>query len=171
MMVAALLVAAMLSQVILVNRVPLPWDAAPDLVLLVVIGCALVRGSVRGAVIGFCAGLAVDVLPPSAHVVGQYALVFCVVGFVAGRAAERSSSATVPAAIGCAVLGPLLAAVVSMLLGDPRITVEAMVATVPLAVVYNLLAAPLVVWGVGRLLGRRRERAVRVFGDPARSRM
>ena len=117
--------------------------------LLAVVGCALVRGAGAGAVIGFCAGLAVDVLPPSAHLVGQYALVLCLVGFMAGRAGERPSPGRSwrwrvrcrPAARG----GGRRDARRHQGGGDA-------LATVPLAILYNLLAAPLVVWAATRIV-------------------
>ena len=54
----------------LVNRLPLPAGGAPDLVLLAVVGAALLRGPVAGAVIGFCAGLLVTSCRRRAHLVG-----------------------------------------------------------------------------------------------------
>ncbi|MDF5755260.1 rod shape-determining protein MreD [Spongiactinospora sp. TRM90649] len=147
---------ALLVQVTLVNRVPLPGGEAPDLVLLVVVACAAQRGPVAGAVIGFGTGLAVDLLPPAHHVAGQCALVFCLIGFLVGRMVERTAAAVVPAAILAAVAAPLLAAAVAALIGTPGITGTAMLSRLPGAVVCNLLAAPLVVWGVGRLFGRTR---------------
>jgi rod shape-determining protein MreD len=162
MIATGLLVGAMLAQVVLVNRLTLPMDAAPDLVLLVVTGYGLTRGPVRGAVVGFAAGLVADLLPPVAHVMGQYALVYCVAGFVAGRlGTERGSGGTVIAAIACAVAGPVLAATAGGLVGDPRITLSSMIGTLPAVVACNLVAAPVVVWGVTRLLGERSEAALR----------
>ncbi|GLW13146.1 hypothetical protein Misp01_82740 [Microtetraspora sp. NBRC 13810] len=168
MIVAGLLLAAMFLQVIVVNRLPLPWEAGPDLVLLVVVGCALFRTAVQGAVIGFLAGLVVDVMPPSAHPVGQYALVLCAVGFAAGRAGERGLP-QVPVVIGCAVGAPLLALCVGALLGDPRVSLSSLAVTLPAAMAYNLVAAPVVVWTVVRLLGERPVRRRRL-GFAVRSR-
>ncbi|GAA5078548.1 rod shape-determining protein MreD [Thermocatellispora tengchongensis] len=162
-MIGAVIVAvAMLAQVVVVNRLPLPWDAAPDLVLLVVVAWGIVRGAVPGALIGFCVGMVADVVPPAAHAVGQYALVYAVAGYLAGRVtANREPGSPVAAAILCGVAGPVLGAAAGALLGDPRITVAAMVAELPPAMVYNLLAAPPVVLGAMRLLGERSGRAVR----------
>ena len=52
--------------------------------MLVVAAIALVLGPVGGAVTGFLAGLAADVLPPADHLIGRYALVFCLAGYLVG---------------------------------------------------------------------------------------
>ena len=78
---AVVIVAAVLAQVMLVNRLPLPAGGAPDLVLLAVVGVAVLRGPAAGAVIGFCTGLLVDIkqtmsrLGMDARVVGSSTLV------------------------------------------------------------------------------------------------
>lgn len=141
-MIAALaLVAAVLVQVMLVNRLPLPMGA-PDVVLLTVIGLALTRGPLAGAVLGFCGGLAADVIPPTAHVVGQYAFVYALIGFLAGR----GIGGMVPTVIVCVLAAPPLAAAVGGLIGDSRVTLEAMAEVMPVTAVYTLLLAPVVVW-------------------------
>jgi rod shape-determining protein MreD len=59
----------------------------PDLVLLVVVAAALAYGSELGLVLGFAAGLLLDLAPPADHVAGRWALALMVVGYVAGRLA------------------------------------------------------------------------------------
>lgn len=135
-------VLALLAQVMLVNRLPLPGGGAPDLVLLAVIGAALGRGAQHGAVLGFCAGLLVDIMPPSAHLVGQYAFALAVVGYVAGRGA----GGPVTTVVLCVLIAPLLAALVVGLVSDPRVTVAALTERVPVTVVYTLLISPIVIW-------------------------
>ncbi|MFI6321650.1 rod shape-determining protein MreD [Nonomuraea sp. NPDC050556] len=151
MIAAVVVVCALLLQVTLVNRLSLPADGAPDLVLLAVIGAAVVRGPAAGAVIGFCAGLVVDVMPPSAHVVGQYAFVLAVVGYLAGRGV----GGVVTTVIVCVLVAPLLAAAVSGLIGDPRVTVASLTAQLPITAIYTLLIAPPMIWLAtrGRQLG------------------
>ncbi|SDR32877.1 rod shape-determining protein MreD [Thermostaphylospora chromogena] len=170
MIATGLLIGAMLIQVLLVNRLPLPLEGAPDLTLLVVVGYGLVRGPVRGTVAGFCAGLVVDVLPPASHAIGQYALAYCVAGFLAGRCAERrGAGGQVIAAVLGSVIAPVLAAASGALLGDPRITPVDMAVVLPLTAGYNLLASPVVLWGVKRLLGGEPDRAAGRQGRPVRS--
>ncbi|HEX4817830.1 MAG TPA: rod shape-determining protein MreD [Nonomuraea sp.] len=133
---------ALLAQVMLVNRVSLPAGGAPDLVLLAVVGAALGRGAASGAVLGFFAGLLVDVMPPTAHLLGQYAFVLAIVGYVAGRGAGGPATTVVL----CVLMGPLLAAAVAMLMSDPRVTASTLVEQAPVTVVYTLLVSPVVIW-------------------------
>ena len=55
--------------------------------LFAVVALALTGGPLPGLLTGFLAGLALDVAPPASHAIGQYALVFCVVGYACGRLA------------------------------------------------------------------------------------
>ena len=57
----------------------------PNLCLLVVVGAALTRGPQFAAVLGFVAGVLLDLAPPADHVAGRWALALVVVGYVAGR--------------------------------------------------------------------------------------
>ncbi|MFI6508069.1 rod shape-determining protein MreD [Streptosporangium sp. NPDC050855] len=149
---AVLVVGIMVAQVSVVNRLPLPGHAAPDLVLLAVVGYALARGAVPGAVAGFATGLVSDVLPPVAHLFGHNALVFCIVGSVAGRAARGRPGAEPLVALACAAAGPAIAMVTGALLGDPRSDLSLLATVLPRAIVYTMLAAPPVVWAVRRLV-------------------
>ncbi|MEW9552983.1 rod shape-determining protein MreD [Nonomuraea sp. NPDC050783] len=133
---------ALLVQVMLVNRMSLPAGGVPDLVLLAVAGAALGRGEVPGAVLGFFAGLLVDIAPPGAHLIGQYAFVLALVGYVAGRGAGGPATTVVL----CVLVAPLLAAGVSLLVGDSRVTWSTLTEEVPVTVVYTLLMSPVVIW-------------------------
>jgi rod shape-determining protein MreD len=133
---------ALLVQVMLVNRLPLPAGGAPDLVLLALVGAVLGRGAASGAVLGFFAGLLVDVTPPTAHLVGQYAFALAIVGYVAGRGAGGPATTVVL----CVLIAPLLATAVGMLISDPRVTTATLTDRVPVTVVYTLLASPIVIW-------------------------
>jgi rod shape-determining protein MreD len=81
-------IAALVLQVTVANRLPLPGSVIPDLVLLAVVALALVNGSLLGLVAGFCAGLATDIVPPADHTIGRYALVYCLIGYVCGLASR-----------------------------------------------------------------------------------
>lgn len=76
----ALLVAIVL-QVALAPQIAV-LGVVPNFVFLVVVTLALLEGPVAGCVAGFFGGLLFDLL--GASVVGPYALVFCVAGYVAG---------------------------------------------------------------------------------------
>lgn len=153
---AMLVLTAAVLQVTLVNRLPLP-GAGPDLVLLVVIGLAVVVGPTAGASIGFGAGLLVDLMPPTATEVGRWALVLCVVGYVAGQIqldSRRSALIVLSAVAGLAALAALLFAGLGLLFGDPRITGDLVVSTTVSSVLYDLLLAPFVIPGVMALTRR-----------------
>jgi rod shape-determining protein MreD len=161
----------MIVQVTVVNRLPLPGQAAPDLVLLAVVGYALARGAAAGAVMGFATGLLSDLLPPAAHLLGHNALVFCLVGFLAGRAVESRPSAGPLVALACAVAGPVVALVTGALVGDPRTEVSMLTGVLPQAMVYNLIAAPPVVWMVRRIVRGPEPRSIQVPRHVMRSRV
>jgi rod shape-determining protein MreD len=152
----ALVLTAAVLQVTVVNRLPLP-GAGPDLVLLVVIGLALVVGSTAGASIGFGAGLLVDLMPPTATEVGRWALVFCLVGCLAGQVqldVRRSVWVVMGTVAGLSALAPLLFASVGLLFGDQRIEAQLVVSTTVSIVLYDLLLAPFVIPGVMALARR-----------------
>lgn len=146
----ALVLTAAIVQVTVVNRLPLP-GTGPDLVLLVVIGLALVTGPTAGAGIGFGAGLLVDLMPPTATEVGRWALVLCVVGYLAGQVrmdARRSVWVVMATVAVLSALAPLLFAGVGLLFGDDRIQGPIVVSTTVSTVLYDLLLTPFVIPGV-----------------------
>ena len=175
---------AVIVQLTIVDRIAFPGGAGPDLVLLTVAALALAGGSLAGSLIGFSAGLALDVAPPGSHLVGQNALVFCLVGYFCGLAAERPSGDGSPeqghtalfeiviTAAG-AVFGEALAVLLGVMLSDPRVTWPAVKHVLPVAVIYDIVLAPFVLFGVAavlRLAGRPRERAGAAWsGVPARA--
>lgn len=138
----------------MVNRLLLSW--APDLVLVTVAALATRRGAVPGAVIGFCGGLAYDLLPPSNHTLGQYALVLCALGYAAGRLGDRVPLFAVAA---CAVLAPGMLAGLGALIGAPGVTWSVLATAWPRAAICNLVAAPLALWAVKVTHGGHRRRA------------
>jgi rod shape-determining protein MreD len=151
-----LLLAAILIQLTVLNNLRLPGGAGPDLVLVVVVAVALTGGPVEGMLGGFCAGLALDVAPPAIHLVGQYALVFCLVGYGCGLlGVSLEHSAWLPigvVAVGSAV-GEGLYALTGMIFGDADITWTAIRHTLPASVVYDVLLSPFVLYAVARARG------------------
>ncbi len=150
---AGLLLLAILIQVTVLDNLSLPGGAGPDLVLVVVVALALTGGPVEGMLGGFCAGLALDVAPPATHLVGQYALVFCLVGYAAGWVGSHlDESVWVPigvVAVGSAV-GELLFALTGMIFGNLDITWAAIGHVLPASVVYDVLLSPFVLYAVVR---------------------
>lgn len=61
--------------------------ATPNFLLIVVVALALTMGPVTGCSAGFAAGLILDLIGTGP--VGLWALVFCVVGFIAGMLTEN----------------------------------------------------------------------------------
>ncbi|MFJ6749974.1 MULTISPECIES: rod shape-determining protein MreD [unclassified Streptomyces] len=144
-----LVVLALVIQVSILARLQLP-GAVPDLLLLIVLGLALVYGHVSGALVGFGAGLLADLAPPSDHAIGRYALVLCVIGYVAGLTKPDSGhhrSATVPlmVVIGAAIGSTLLYAGVGSLVGDTAARHVGIVGLLLSATLYDLLLAPFIV--------------------------
>jgi rod shape-determining protein MreD len=148
--------AAVLLQTVLLDRLPFPGGTAPDLVLVLVVTLALASGPAEGMLAGFGAGLALDVAPPASNLLGLSALVFCVIGYVCGRLRgplERSSWLPLAVvALGVAA-GEALYALVGMIFGDPDITWQAVRLVLPVAVAYDILLCPFVVYAVVRLGG------------------
>lgn len=65
---------------------PLGWQAlAPNLVLVVVAVAGLRHGAGAAMVLGFAAGLLLDLAPPAEHTAGRWALALVAVGYLAGR--------------------------------------------------------------------------------------
>ncbi|MFJ8883956.1 rod shape-determining protein MreD [Streptomyces sp. NPDC102402] len=145
----ALVVVALVIQVAVLARLQLP-GATPDLVLLVVLGLAFVWGPVSGAFIGFGAGLLADLAPPADHAAGRYALVLCIIGYVAGMArpenGQLKSAFTPMAFVVVAALGStLLYAGVGALVGDTAARHVGLGSLLFTAAVYDLLLAPFTV--------------------------
>ena len=65
---------AVIVQLTIVDRIAFPGGTGPDVVLLAVAALALADGPMIGALIGFSAGLALDVAPPGSYLVGENAL-------------------------------------------------------------------------------------------------
>ena len=168
-------------QLTIVNRIAFPGGAGPDLVLLVVAALALAGGPMAGVLTGFLAGLALDVAPPGSHFTGQYALVFCLVGYFCGLLADDGSGDAeqghtalfeiVVVAAG-AVCGEALLALLGVMLSDPRVTWPAITNVLPAAVAYNVLLCPFVLYAVAAALrlGGARGESRRAGWSPSQAR-
>ena len=120
---ALLVLVAALVQVTLLSRLGLP-GATPDLVLVVVLALAFVRGPTAGAGIGFGAGLLVDVIPPADGPLGLSALLLALAGYAAGRFVDRTERSALAPLVATAVIAPLVVlarALMLGLVGDPRV--------------------------------------------------
>jgi rod shape-determining protein MreD len=146
---SALLVgAALLLQLTVVNRLPLPGGGAPDLVLLVAIALALCGGAEAGMLTGFCAGLSLDLAPPAGQLVGEYALVFCIVGYGCGKLrGALGGSALLPlvAAAGAAAAAEALYAGLGLALDPAQVTWATVRQVLPSSVLYDVVISSPVV--------------------------
>jgi rod shape-determining protein MreD len=85
--IAVLLFVAAIAQVSIFSQVHV-FGAVPDLLLVTLVGVALLRGSVAGAVGGFFAGLIIDTATLGA--LGLTSLVLTLAGFWIGRYGETT---------------------------------------------------------------------------------
>ena len=145
---------ALLLQTTVVARLPLP-GSPPDLLLVLVVAYALTEGSAAGMLTGFSAGLLADLLADAE--LGRLALVYVVVGYLAGLAAEETERSTLLpfVVVGLSCAGALLLyAAEGFLLGDPRSSIAALGRALTSSVAYDVVLTPFVVPVVGLLVRR-----------------
>ena len=147
----AALGAALLAQLTVVNGLPLPGGAVPDLVLACVVATGLTAGPRAGLVAGFCAGLAVDLAPPDTGLLGVYALAFCLVGYLCGRlrSVTLASAGLAMLTAACAMAaGEVMVACLTLALDTPGPTLASVATALPWSVLYDAMASPVVllVW-------------------------
>jgi rod shape-determining protein MreD len=169
----ALIVVALVIQVSVLARLHLP-GAVPDLMLLTVLGLALVYGHTGGALVGFGAGLLADLAPPADHAAGHYALVLCVIGYLAGLVKPdngrlRSATAPMVVVVASAVGATLLYAGVGALVGDTAARHVGLGGLLLTAALYDLLLAPFVVPGIMALARRAENDPFAETGSAAKS--
>ena len=87
LLATAAILAAVLIQVTVLDNVPFPGGSGAQPGPGGRGGDGAGRGPRDGAIIGFAAGLALDIAPPASGLLGQSALVFCLVGYGCGRSA------------------------------------------------------------------------------------
>ena len=133
----------------------------PNLALLVVVGAALVRGPQFAAVLGFFAGLAVDLAPPADHIAGRWALAFVLVGYLAGRVRQQApwqgnpgATSVVLAVAASSFVGTSIFALGGLMLHDPVIEVSDMLTTILVALMWDVLLTPFVLPPVMLLFAR-----------------
>jgi rod shape-determining protein MreD len=148
-MSAVLLAAAVLLQLTTINGLRLPGGGVPDLVLVVVAALGLASGPAAGAVAGFAAGLCLDLAPPGSGVIGEYALVFVLVGWACGRLhATLARSAVLPIVIvaAAAAVAEVMVAGLSLALQQGQVSWDAIRQLLPSAVSYDIAISPFVLY-------------------------
>jgi rod shape-determining protein MreD len=164
---AGLVVALVLLAVLLDSVVFAPLDlpgAPPNVLVLVVAALALVFGPVGGSFVGFWAGFAADVLPPADHLIGRYALVLCLVGYLVGLLREEVGDSVLLALVCVAVAAGLATVLYGLLggvLGDDRVGARSLLTSIPYSIAYDVVLAPFVVPWVMSWTRRLRPQVVR----------
>jgi len=146
-LVTALIVVTVTLQVSVFSHFAVD-GVAPDLALLLVIGAALVRGPTYASLVGFAAGLVLDLAPPADHTAGRWALALVVVGYLTGLAkpdGHQSVVGTVLIVASGAFIGTSLFALSGLALGEHSVTVTSALRVVPLAILYDVALTPFVV--------------------------
>lgn len=146
------LVAVLAVSVALVLQVSvfshLAWDGiVPNVCLLVVVGAALTRGAQFAMVLGFVAGVALDLAPPADHLAGRWALALVLVGYVAGRVRQdvRPTTAAVLATVAASsFIGTSVFALSGLVLRDPALDIPGLLEVIGVALVFDILLTPFV---------------------------
>jgi rod shape-determining protein MreD len=138
-----------LALVLQVSLFPhLAWQGVvPNLCLLVVVGAALTRGAQFAAVLGFVAGVLLDLAPPADHVAGRWALALVVVGYVAGRVRQDvkpTAVAVVSTVAASSFIGTSVFALTGLLLHDSVTGFGELVPVILVAVLWDVLLTPFV---------------------------
>ncbi len=160
--VAALIVVTVTLQLSIFSHFSVD-GVVPDLALLVVVGAALVRGPDYAALVGFAAGLVLDLAPPADHTAGRWAISLVLVGYLTGLVKSDSESTVVGNILTVAAgafIGTSIFALTGLVLQDPGVSVSSALEVVPVAIGYDVLLTPLVIPLV-LLLFRRLEPAER----------
>lgn len=136
----------------------LAWaGVVPNLCLLVVVASALVRGTQFAMLLGFGAGVLLDLAPPADHVAGRWALALVVVGYVAGRMrpdVRPTATAVVATVAACSFVGTSVFAISGLVLGDTSTGTGELLGVIAVAVVWDVLLTPLVLPLVATLFRR-----------------
>ena len=142
-------VAVTLALVLQVSLFPhVAWaGVVPNLCLLVVVGAALVRGAQFAMVLGFVAGVLLDLAPPADHLAGRWALALVVVGYLAGRVrtGPRPTAAAVVATVAASsFVATSLFAITGLVLRDPVLGVGELLEVILVALVWDVVLTPFV---------------------------
>ena len=133
----------------------------PNLALLVVVAASIARGPQTGAVVGFAAGLLLDLAPPADHVAGRWALAFVLVAVLAGRVradARRSPVAGLLTVAVCSFVATSVFALTGQLLGDHALPAGQVLQVIGIALLWDVAVTPLLLPPLLALFDRTRTR-------------
>ena len=155
----AALGAVVVALVVQVSLFPhLAWHGiVPNLCLLVVVAAALTVEAPFALVLGFTAGLTLDLAPPADHVAGRWALALTIAAFLAARVRQdqKPSAMTVVGTVAAAsFVASSLFALSGIVLSDPAMSIGGLLEVVLVAVVWDVLLTPFVLPPLMRLFTR-----------------
>lgn len=134
------------------------WDGiVPNLCLLVVVGAALTRGTQFAMILGFAAGVMLDLAPPADHVAGRWALALVIVGYVAGRVRQDlkpTATSVVVTVAASSFIGTSVFAISGMILRDPALAIPQLLQVIVVAVIWDILLTPFVLPAVMAMFRR-----------------
>src|SRR5688572_5353163 len=152
------LIAVVVALVLQVSLFPhLAWQGiVPNLCLLVVVAAALTINAPSAMLLGFAAGVALDLVPPADHVAGRWALALTVVAFLAARVRQDvkpTAAAVVGTVAAASFVGTSIFALTGLLLGESG-SVPDLLLVIGVAVLWDVLLTPFVLPPLMRLFGR-----------------
>lgn len=125
----------------------------PNLCLLVVVAAALTINAPSAMLLGFAAGVALDLVPPADHVAGRWALALTVVAFLAARVRQDvkpTATAVVGTVAAASFVGTSIFALTGLLLGESG-SVPDLLLVIGVAVLWDVLLTPFVLPPLMRL--------------------
>ena len=99
-----------------------------------------------GATVGFLAGMLLDLAPPADHVAGRWALAFVLIAVLAGRVrddARRSPLAGLATVAVCSFVATSVFALSGVVLGDHALPAGEMMQVICIALLWDVVMAPL----------------------------
>ena len=142
--------AVVVALVVQVSLFPhLAWHGiVPNLCLLVVVAAALTVEAPFALLLGFVAGVTLDLAPPADHLAGRWALALTIAAFLAARVRQdqKPSAMTVVGTVAAAsFVASSLFALSGMVLDDGGLAVGQMVQVIVTGVLWDVLLAPVLV--------------------------
>jgi rod shape-determining protein MreD len=145
--IAGLVLAALALQSTLLEQVTF-LGVTPQLGLIVVVSLAYLDGERVGIVTGFATGLLLDLQLPEGAIVGLTPLVYVFLGYAVGAARQYSLTESVWAPVFIVTLvsavSELSYAGLSIILGQPWVSLEYTAKVAGLVILYNTLLTPFV---------------------------
>lgn len=135
-----------------------------DLVLIVVVAVALVRGPEFGTVVGFAGGLMLDLVPPADHLAGRWALALAVVGFLAGRLGQdaRTPFRAIIAVGAASFVGTSVYAFTGLITHQGPESISSLLGVIVIGMIFDVVAAVLLLRPLLALFRRLRPAQVAI---------